>query len=102
MLNTSERGSVKCSNTEGQKATFLRADRHRSATDYDIITGYNIDNFDLPRLADRTGVLQADGLGRDGIAVRLGASDLKPNSSEIGARWCPSAEQPRLEPVGTW
>ena len=39
------------------------------ATDPDIITGYNIDNFDLPRLADRTGVLQR-GRGGDGAHAR--------------------------------
>ena len=41
------------------------------ATDPDIITGYNIDNFDLPRLADRTGVLQR-GRGWDGTASLFG------------------------------
>ena len=41
------------------------------ATDPDIITGYNIDNFDLPRLADRTGVLQR-GRGWEGTADLFG------------------------------
>ena len=49
---------------EGLTATVL-------ATDPDIITGYNIDNFDLPRLADRTGVLQR-GRGGDGTMALFG------------------------------
>lgn len=49
---------------EGLTATVL-------ATDPDIITGYNIDNFDLPRLADRTGVLQR-GRGGEGTMALFG------------------------------
>ena len=49
---------------EGLTATVL-------ATDPDIITGYNIDNFDLPRLADRTSVLQR-GRGSDGTMALFG------------------------------
>ena len=41
------------------------------ATDPDIITGYNIDNFDLPRLADRTAVLQR-GRGWEGTKALFG------------------------------
>jgi DNA polymerase I len=39
--------------------------------DPDIITGYNIDNFDLPRLADRTQVLQR-GRGTEGTMALFG------------------------------
>ena len=39
--------------------------------DPDIITGYNIDNFDLPRLADRTQVLQR-GRGAEGTMALFG------------------------------
>ena len=39
--------------------------------DPDIITGYNIDNFDLPRLADRTQILKR-GRGSEGVMALFG------------------------------
>ncbi|MGB1499681.1 MAG: DNA polymerase domain-containing protein [Poseidonia sp.] len=52
------------------------------STDPDIITGYNIDNFDLPRLADRTGVLQR-GRGWEGTTALFGWGRAPPLESEL-------------------
>jgi DNA polymerase I len=68
-LGTGERHSFAYEGTEveileGLTATVLEHDP-------DIITGYNIDNFDLPRLADRTHVLQR-GRGAEGTMALFG------------------------------
>ena len=52
------------------------------ATDPDIITGYNIDNFDLPRLADRTAILQR-GRGWEGTKALFGWGRAPPMESEL-------------------
>ena len=52
------------------------------ATDPDIITGYNIDNFDLPRLADRTAVLQR-GRGSEGTMALFGWGRAPRDESEL-------------------
>tara|TARA_B100000035_G_scaffold149946_1_gene127786 strand:+ start:6098 stop:8680 length:2583 start_codon:yes stop_codon:yes gene_type:complete len=51
-------------------------------TDPDIITGYNIDNFDLPRLADRTAVLRR-GRGWEGTKSLFGWGRAPPLESEL-------------------
>ena len=64
------------------------------ATDPDIITGYNIDNFDLPRLADRTSVLQrGTWLGWHHGECLVGGvlQGWKPNSSETETPWFQNA-----------
>ena len=68
-LGTGERQSFAYRGTEveileGLTSTVLEHDP-------DIITGYNIDNFDLPRLADRTQVLQR-GRGAAGTMALFG------------------------------
>jgi DNA polymerase I len=50
--------------------------------DPDIITGYNIDNFDLPRLADRTHVLQR-GRGASGTMSLFGWGRAPPTEDEL-------------------
>ena len=50
--------------------------------DPDIITGYNIDNFDLPRLADRTKVLQRGG-GSDLTMALFGWGRAPPLETEL-------------------
>ncbi|MBL6733517.1 MAG: hypothetical protein ISP84_03110 [Candidatus Poseidonia sp.] len=50
--------------------------------DPDIITGYNIDNFDLPRLADRTKVLQRGG-GDDATMALFGWGRAPPLETEL-------------------
>ena len=55
-LGSGERQMFEYRGTESEILEGLTATVQ--ATDPDIITGYNIDNFDLPRLADRTNVLR--------------------------------------------
>jgi DNA polymerase I len=50
--------------------------------DPDIITGYNIDNFDLPRLADRTKVLQRGG-GNEATMALFGWGRVPALESEL-------------------
>ena len=68
-LGTNERQVFEYRGSEAEILEGLTATVQ--ATDPDIITGYNIDNFDLPRLADRTGVLQR-GRGWEGTADLFG------------------------------
>ena len=67
----------------GDEATILEG---LTATvqkhDPDIITGYNIDNFDLPRLADRTRLLQR-GRGPEGTMALFGWGRAPPLETEL-------------------
>ena len=40
--------------------------------DPDVITGYNIDNFDLPKLNDRTDIQSRKSIGENGAALSVG------------------------------
>ena len=68
-LGSGERQTFEFRGTESDILEGLTSAVH--ATDPDIITGYNIDNFDLPRLADRTAVLQR-GRGWEGTNALFG------------------------------
>ena len=68
-LGSGERQTFEFRGTESDILEGLTRAVH--ATDPDIITGYNIDNFDLPRLADRTAVLQR-GRGWEGTNALFG------------------------------
>ena len=68
-LGSGERQTFEFRGTESDILEGLTRAVH--ATDPDIITGYNIDNFDLPRLADRTVVLQR-GRGWEGTNALFG------------------------------
>ena len=79
-LGTGEREVFSYRGTEQEILEGLTATVQ--STDPDIITGYNIDNFDLPRLADRTAVLQR-GRGWEGTKALFGWGRAPPLESEL-------------------
>ena len=79
-LDQSSRQSFALTGTESQILEQLTALIRQH--DPDIITGYNIDNFDLPRLAERSQVLQR-GRGNEHLASLLGWGRAPVNESEV-------------------
>ena len=79
-LGTGKRLSIPYTGTETEILEALTASVLEH--DPDIITGYNIDNFDLPRLADRTKLLQR-GLGSEGTIALFGWGRAPPLETEL-------------------
>ncbi len=79
-LGSGERVSIPYTGSEAEILEALTASVLEH--DPDIITGYNIDNFDLPRLADRTKLLQR-GRGTEGNIALFGWGRAPPLETEL-------------------
>jgi len=79
-LGSGKRHSIAYTGTETEILEALTATVLEH--DPDIITGYNIDNFDLPRLADRSKILQR-GRGSEGSIALFGWGRAPPQETEL-------------------